>query len=180
MYQHYCTIVEHLIYQNPIYACALNASLHGDASLLAYQPQFDFRETVLTPLLCSDLQIENDLRTFAGWNGLSIKSRIFILPLTVGSKFCELSTFAWQQAPESTLVIRHGDDHTSLFVPPGPASLAGDIARTFLRTGVMPGPRSDAQVTILGHGDTRGPIPGAYDVPTGAIAGDVSSVEDIV
>jgi hypothetical protein len=43
----------------------------------------------------------------------------------------------------------------------------------------MPGPRSDAQVTILAPGSIRGSIPGAYDVPTGAVAGDVSSVEDI-
>jgi hypothetical protein len=48
-------------------------------------------------------------------------ARQFIPPLTDGSKFCgmcslstELSTFAWQQAPASTPVIRHGDDHTSL------------------------------------------------------------------
>ncbi|KAJ7277132.1 hypothetical protein C8J57DRAFT_1581375 [Mycena rebaudengoi] len=202
----------------PLFNNALNASLHGDASLLAYQPQFDSRDTVLTPLLCSDLQIDDDLKTFAGWNNLSLNAQNndpfqiiysqdwqFMLECSVWpypvperttlptqlklmwmtSDFdlnlaTELSTVAWQQAPESTLVIRHGDDHTSLLVPPGPAALAGDIARAFLRTGVMPGPRSDAQVTILGPGDTRGPIPGAYDVPTGAVAGDVSRVEDIV
>lgn len=44
----------------------------------------------------------------------------------------------------------------------------------------MPRPRSDAQVPILGPGSTRRPVPGAYHVPTGAIAGDVSSVENIV
>jgi hypothetical protein len=38
---------------------ALNATLHGDPSLLAYQPQFVFRETVLTPLLCSDFRALN-------------------------------------------------------------------------------------------------------------------------
>jgi hypothetical protein len=111
----------------------------------------------------------------------------------------ELTTFAWQQAPESTLVIRHGDDHTSIlsaFPTPvriqgsltifsfnevdRPAAAAGDVARNFLRTGVMPGPRSNKQVTVIGPGGTRGPVPGAYDVPTGAVAGDISSVENIV
>lgn len=39
----------------PLFAAALNASLHGDASLFAYQPLVDIRESVVTPLLCSDL-----------------------------------------------------------------------------------------------------------------------------
>ncbi|KAF7362951.1 hypothetical protein MVEN_00646400 [Mycena venus] len=221
----------------PLFNNALNASLHGDPTLLAYQPQFDIRETVVTPLLCSDLRasnllldspvvlptnldslsaIDDDVKTFTGWQNLSpsndtdplqiVYSQDWQLMLqcsvwpysapksvTLPTKLklmwmtsdfdlnlaTELTTFAWQQAPESTLVIRHGDDHTSLPIPPGPAALAGDIARNFLRTGVMPGLRSDAQLTILGPGSTRGSIPGAYDVPTGAVAGDVSSVEDI-
>ncbi|KAJ7817950.1 hypothetical protein B0H13DRAFT_1662300 [Mycena leptocephala] len=195
----------------PLFNNALNASLHGDASLLAYQPQFDFRETVLTPLLCSDLRALNLLLEsrvpsintdplqiiysqdwqyilhcsvwpYSAPESVTLPTKLKLMWMTSDFDLnlaTELSTFAWQQAPESTLVIRHGDDHTSLLVPPGPAALAGNIARTFLRTGVMPGPRSDAQVTILAPGSIRGPIPGAYDVPTGAVAGDVSSVEDI-
>jgi hypothetical protein len=44
----------------------------------------------------------------------------------------------------------------------------------------MPSPRSDAAVTIIGPGEKRGPLPGAYNVPIGAVAGDMSSVENIV
>ena len=63
-------------------------------------------------------------------------------------------------------------------VPP-PAATAGDIARNYLRTGVMPKPRSDTAVSIFGPGGMGRSVAGAYDVPTGAVAGDVSSVEDI-
>ncbi|KAJ7246158.1 hypothetical protein B0H12DRAFT_768573 [Mycena haematopus] len=204
----------------PLFSNALNASLHGDASLFAYQPQFDFRETVLPPLLCSDFKFDDNMKTFAGWNNLNadsqsgdplriLSSQIWQMFLTcmawpfpvpestalvtlptnltlmwMTSDFdlnlpTELTNFAWKQAPNSTLVVRHGDDHSSILIPP-PAAAAGDVARAFLRTGVMPGPSSNAQVTVIGPGGTRGPIPGAYDVPTGAVAGDMSSVENIV
>ncbi|KAJ7631585.1 hypothetical protein DFH06DRAFT_698107 [Mycena polygramma] len=202
----------------PLFNKALNASLHGDASLFAFQPAFDIRESVVTPLLCSDFKLDDDIKTFAGFNNLSVNSQSsdpldivysqiwqMLLQCTVWpfpvpehttlptdlpimwmtSDFdlnlpTELTTFAWQQAPNSTLVIRHGDDHTSLYNTP-PAAVAGDLARTFLRTGVMPSPQSNAQVTVLGPeaAGVRGPVPGAYDVPTGAVAGDESSVEDI-
>ncbi|KAJ6455907.1 Alpha/Beta hydrolase protein [Mycena vitilis] len=202
----------------PLFNKALNASLHGDASLFAFQPAFDIRESVVTPLLCSDFKLDDDIETFAGFNKLSVNSQSsdpldvvysqiwqmllqctvwpFAVPehttlptalpiMWMTSDFdlnlpTELTTFAWQQAPNSTLVIRHGDDHTSIYNTP-PAAVAGDLARTFLRTGVMPSPQSNAQVTVLGPeaGGVRGPVPGAYDVPTGAVAGDESSVEDI-
>ncbi|KAJ6540359.1 hypothetical protein B0H19DRAFT_959657 [Mycena capillaripes] len=201
----------------PLFNIALNASLHGDASLFAYQPELDIRETVGTPLLCADLRIDDSLKTFAGFNNLSINSQSsdpfhivysdiwqLILQCTVWSfpapewttlptdlelmwvtsdfdphLATEFATFAWEQAPNSTLVIRHGDDHTTFAIPP-PGAAAGDVERNFLRTGVMPKPSSNAEVTIIGPGGTRGPVSGAYDVPTGAVAGDMSSVENIV
>ncbi|KAJ7631580.1 hypothetical protein DFH06DRAFT_1479849 [Mycena polygramma] len=202
----------------PLFNQALNASLHGDASLFAYKPAFDIRESVLPPLLCSDFKLDDNLRTFAGFHNLSVNSQSsdpldivysqiwqmllqcvtwpFPVPehttlrtdlpiMWMTSDFdlnlpTELTTFAWQRAPKSTLVIRHGDDHTSIFNTP-PAAIAGDLARTFLRTGVMPSPQSNAQVTVLGPeaAGVRAPVPDPYDVPTGAVAGDVSSVEDI-
>ncbi|KAF7362815.1 hypothetical protein MVEN_00631300 [Mycena venus] len=192
----------------PLFNNALNASLHGDASVFAYQPQMDIRESVVTPLLCSDLQVDDDAKTFAGWNNLSVNAQssdplqiiysqdwqlmlqcsVWPYPtpkrttlptqlklMWVTSDFdlnlpTELTTFAWQQAPKSTLLIRHGDDHTTLPVAP-PATAAGDIAREFLRTGVMPGPRSDAQVTILGPGSTRGPRSGCLRCADGCDCG---------
>ncbi|KAJ7709319.1 hypothetical protein B0H14DRAFT_3022840 [Mycena olivaceomarginata] len=183
----------HTVPDFPLFNLALNASLHGNASLFAYQPANDPRESLLTPLLCSDLRLDDSIKTFAGFNNLSINSqssdplhvvysqlwqillqcsvwpfpgpRSTTLPtdleiMWVTSDFdlalpTEMTTFAWEQAPKSTLVIRHGDDHTSFW------DTAGDVARSFLRTGVMPSPRSDAAVTIIGPGEKRGPLPGA-------------------
>ncbi|KAJ7105903.1 alpha/beta-hydrolase [Mycena epipterygia] len=201
----------------PNFNIALNQSLNGDASLFAYQPLGDIRETVGPPLLCSDFKITEDQKTFAAFNNLSINSQssdpahivysqiwqFFLmctawpfdvpdaatlpteLPLMwITADFdlnlpTELTTFAWEQAPNSTLVIRHGDDHTSIFLDP-PANVAQGIAQDFLRTGIMPPASADERITVISPGGTRGPIPGAYDVPTGAIAGDTSSVEQIV
>jgi hypothetical protein len=72
----------------PLFNRALNASLHGDASLFAYRPLADIRESVVSPLLCSDfsasafipvhfqtrrrlLEIDDPIKTFAGWNSLN-------------------------------------------------------------------------------------------------------------
>lgn len=62
----------------------------------------------------------------------------------------------------------------------GAAGAAADLAWDFIRTGVMPGAQDDAQVTVISPGGTRGPVPDPYDVPTGAVAGDVSTIENIV
>ncbi|KAJ7511143.1 hypothetical protein B0H11DRAFT_1789361 [Mycena galericulata] len=202
----------------PLFNMALNRTLHGDASLFAYKPSSDIRETGVSALLCSDFQISGALKTFAGFNNLSINSESsdpakFVyseiwqaalmcaawpfespapatLPtdlqlMWITSDFdltlpTELTTFAWEQAPKSTLVIRHGDDHISILDLPAPASFARKVAQGFLRTGVIPRASADERVTVISPGGTRGPIPGAYDVPTGAVAGDESSVENIV
>ncbi|KAF7342619.1 hypothetical protein MSAN_02018700 [Mycena sanguinolenta] len=58
----------------PLFSIGLNEALQGDASTLAYRPEFDVRETVVGPLLCSDLELDDDLKTFAGFNGLSVNS----------------------------------------------------------------------------------------------------------
>lgn len=41
----------------PLFNFALNASLHGDASLFGYQPSEDVRETITVALLCSDFSM---------------------------------------------------------------------------------------------------------------------------
>ncbi|KAJ6473302.1 Alpha/Beta hydrolase protein [Mycena vulgaris] len=200
----------------PKFNMALNASLHGDASLFAYEPLTDIRETVIPPLLCSDFKLDDGANTFAGFKNLSINSQSsdpagivysvvwqFVLmcaawPFPVPERSTlpsdlplmwmtsdfdlnlptELTTFAWEQAPNSTLVTRHGDDHISILIEP-PAAAAQRVAQDFLLTGVMPLASSDAEVTVIPPGGTRGPVPGAYDVPTGAIAGDTSEVRTI-
>ncbi|KAJ7635317.1 hypothetical protein FB45DRAFT_911269 [Roridomyces roridus] len=200
----------------PLFNIALNESLHGDASLFAYQQQGDIRESIVTPLLCADFQVSGDLRTWEGFHNLSINSRVndphkivysqmwqialmcgawpFAVPapstistelplMLITSDFdlnlpTELTTFAWELTPKSVLVVRHGDDHTSILFPP-PITPVQSIAVDFIRTGVLPGASSNEQVTVYPPGSTRGPIPGAYDVPTGSVAEDTSSIEDI-
>jgi hypothetical protein len=61
----------------------------------------------------------------------------------------------------------------------GPPGAAADLARNFIKTGVMPTAEDNAQVTVISPGGTRGPVPDPYDVPTGLVAGDVSIVENI-
>ncbi|KAJ6477205.1 hypothetical protein DFH09DRAFT_1467846 [Mycena vulgaris] len=171
---------------------------------LGVSPAGDIRETVVSSLLCSDFKLDESEKSFAGFNNLSINSQSsdpagivysqiwqFALmcaawPFPVPERTTlpsdlplilptELTTFAWEQAPNSTLVIRHGDDHTSILIGP-PAAAAQSVAQDFLRTGVMPLASADKAVTVISPGGTRGPVPGAYDVPTGASAGDSSSV----
>ncbi|KAJ7702230.1 Alpha/Beta hydrolase protein [Mycena rosella] len=201
----------------PLFNFALNASMHGDASLFGYIPQQDIRETVVSPLLCSDFKIEDSWKTFEGFNNFTLNARSndtasiiysqtwqFVLmcaawPFAVPEQTTlpndlpimwmtsdfdlnlptEETTFAWQQTPNATLVIRHGDDHTSISLT-GPAGAAAALAREFLKTGGMPGAQHDAQVTVIPPGGTRGPVPDPYDVPTGAVAGDISVIENIV
>ncbi|KAJ6493455.1 hypothetical protein C8R45DRAFT_1095947 [Mycena sanguinolenta] len=200
-----------------VFSKALHAALQGDASIMAYRPEIDVRESSVGPLLCSDIALDDDLKTFAGFNNMSVSSdssdplniiwtmnwqlllQCTVWPFTVDPSIgrvtlpndlpimwvtsdfdlnlpTELTTFAFQQTPNATLVIRHGDDHTSLPLA-APASTAGDLARDFLRTGIMPNPSSNVNVTVIGPGGARGPIPGAYDVPTGAVAGDMDDPE---
>ncbi|KAJ7491251.1 hypothetical protein FB451DRAFT_1222532 [Mycena latifolia] len=56
------------------------------------------------------------------------------------------------------------------------------LPKSFLKTGVLPGAQEDAQLTVIppSASGTRGPVPDPYDVPTGAVAGDVSTTENIV
>ncbi|KAJ7118768.1 Alpha/Beta hydrolase protein [Mycena epipterygia] len=201
----------------PLFNFALNASLHGDASLFGYQPSVDVRETITSALLCSDFKVEDSWKTFEGYNNFSLNAQrndtasiiysqtwSFVLlcaawPFNVAEQTTlpnhlpfmwvtsdfdlnlptEQTTFAWEQTPNATLVIRHGDDHTSIGLT-GAAGATADVAWDFIRTGVMPGAQDDAQVTVISPGGTRGPVPDPYDVPTGAVAGDVSTIENIV
>ncbi|KAJ7291950.1 hypothetical protein C8J57DRAFT_221754 [Mycena rebaudengoi] len=89
----------------------------------------------------------------------------------------ELTTFAHAQMPNATLVVCHGDNHCSIDVAP-PANAVQGIMAQFIRTGVMPGPCDDGFITIVPPG-TCTPVPGAYDVPTGAIVGDISGIQAI-
>jgi hypothetical protein len=107
----------------------------------------------------------------------------------------ELTTFAFEQAPNSTLVIRHGDDHVSIdrasfssrnISHPGltllnlvPATASHPLQVDFIRTGVFPAARDDALVTVIPPGGKRGAVADPYTVALGAIAGDMSTIETI-
>ncbi|KAJ7304768.1 hypothetical protein DFH08DRAFT_721453 [Mycena albidolilacea] len=192
----------------PRFNIGLNASLNGNTSIFAYQPD-DFQigtktcHKVMSAIIVALITFCGLTTVFSQSNPLHIAySAIwqyslqcsvwpFSVPerttLSTDLKFMwmtsdfdlnlptEPATFAWQQAPNSTLVIRHGDDHTSILC----ASQFTGLARDFLRTEVMPGLREDDQVTKIVPGRTRGPVLGAYDVPTGAVAGDMRAVENI-
>ncbi|CAK5263891.1 unnamed protein product [Mycena citricolor] len=200
----------------PLFNRALNASLAGDASLFAYVPAADIRESVVVPLLCSDLKTDNstfaafeELRTNAAssdpnrmvysqiwqfvlmcdaWPFSAPEPSVFSsdLPLMwVTSDFdlnlpTELTTFAFEHTPNSTLIIRHGDDHTSIALP-NTATHALEIA--FLQTGIFPDPAAPSLnqtlVSVFPPGGMRGPVPDPYSVPLGQVAGDFSTVEDV-
>ncbi|KAJ7913856.1 hypothetical protein B0H13DRAFT_2270961 [Mycena leptocephala] len=217
----------------PLFNLALDQALNGNASLFGYMPLEDIRESVVSPLLCSDfrmfsgfwsyfrvvnraLAMTDSQKTFDGFNNFSSNSQpndphsiiysqtwqIALMcsawPYTVPEQPTpnnnvkvmwvtsdydlnlptELTTFAWEQTPNASLVIRHGDDHTSIDFT-GPPGAAADLARNFIKTGVMPTAEDNAQITVISPGGTRGPVPDPYDVPTGLVAGDVSIVENI-
>ncbi|KAJ7878565.1 Alpha/Beta hydrolase protein [Mycena olivaceomarginata] len=191
----------------PKFNKALNDSLNGDASLFAYVPMGDIRDTVVVPLLCSDLK--NTDKSFAGFKALSANSNSsdpaqmvysqiwqftymcsawpFDAPapaplptqlpiMWVTSDFdlnlpTELSTFAFEKAPKSTLVIRHGDDHVSIE--------SHSLEIDFIRTGVFPAARDDALVTVIPPGGKRGALTDPYKVAVGAVAGDMSAIETV-
>ncbi|KAJ7121509.1 hypothetical protein C8R44DRAFT_786373 [Mycena epipterygia] len=81
----------------------------------------------------------------------------------------ELATLEWAQAPNSVLVVRHGDDHGSYNVP-GPARSA---FIDFLATGNLPAATNQTFATIYEPGSKRDPIPDPYSVPVGVAAGDM-------
>lgn len=102
----------------------------------------------------------------------------------------EMTTYEFEQATGSTLVVRHGDDHGTLvgareflfsmipisrlrrpiLVP----SAARDAEFTYLNTGVFPKATNQTFVTVYPPGSKRAGIPSPYAVPVGAAAGDGS------
>ncbi|KAF4628966.1 hypothetical protein G7Y89_g9180 [Cudoniella acicularis] len=84
----------------------------------------------------------------------------------------EWTTYAWEQVPNSALVVRHGDDHVSFLLPDQPST---KITKAFLNTGVLPVAQESEFVSVYTPGMERRPIPDPYSVPTGALAGDVDS-----
>ncbi|KAJ7142072.1 Alpha/Beta hydrolase protein [Mycena crocata] len=196
----------------PLFNKALNESLNGDASLFAYVPAADIRETPVVPLLCSDLKIAN--KSFEAFQALStnanksdpaqmVYSQIWqfvlmcdawefnspdpaVLPtdlpiMWVTSDFdlnlpTELTTFAFQHAPNSTMVIRHGDTHVSIELP---TVASHSLEIDFIKMGVFPAARDDASVTVIPPGGVRGAVSDPYQVPLGVVAGDTSSIETL-
>ncbi|KAE9398532.1 alpha/beta-hydrolase [Gymnopus androsaceus JB14] len=85
----------------------------------------------------------------------------------------EWATFTWSQLPNSTLVVRHGDDHVSFPLVHQPSTI---LTKEFLNTGVSPNAGEDQTlVSVYTPGMVRASISDPYDVPTGAQAGDVNS-----
>ncbi|KAF7314953.1 hypothetical protein MIND_00009300 [Mycena indigotica] len=197
----------------PAFLQALDLALNkGDASKFAYVPAADIRESVVVPLLCSDLKITD--KSFDAFQAFSTNSQKsdpakmvyaqiwqFVLMcdawpfeapepaklptnlplLWTTSDFdlnlpTELATFAFEQAPNSTLLIRHGDDHVSFDLPNLPSH---KLQIDFLRTGAFPPAQDNANVTVIPPGGKRSSVaPDPYAVPLGLVAGDFSAVEN--
>ncbi|KAH8813874.1 hypothetical protein DL96DRAFT_1821095 [Flagelloscypha sp. PMI_526] len=85
----------------------------------------------------------------------------------------EWATFNHNQTPKSTLVVRHGDSHGTIYVP-GPAR---DAIVQYLRTGKV-SPSSDEKLaTIYPPGKTRNDktqIPDPYSIGFGPEQGDAN------
>jgi len=83
----------------------------------------------------------------------------------------EKAVKVWQtQATNSTLVVRHGDDHVSFNLPEVDST---GLTKTFLNTGILPCARDEVLLSVYppgsaGPGGPRDP----YSVPTGLLAGD--------
>lgn len=81
----------------------------------------------------------------------------------------EWASFVWQSAPNSALVVRHGDDHTSFSLVEQPATA---IMRDYLRTGILPKASIGSLVSVYSPGMQPPNALDLYKVATGALAGD--------
>ncbi|KAF7969925.1 hypothetical protein HWV62_25528 [Athelia sp. TMB] len=79
----------------------------------------------------------------------------------------ESATLEFKLANQSTLVVRHGDDHGTVICA------ARSVEIEFLRTGKFPKATNETYVTVYEPGSTRAKIPSPYDVPVGPAAGDI-------
>ncbi|KAF7295808.1 hypothetical protein HMN09_01123700 [Mycena chlorophos] len=86
----------------------------------------------------------------------------------------ELTTVQFGRSPNSTLIVRHGDDHTSLFLTDLPTH---PLQMDFLADGAVPPVQSNVNLTVYPSGTTRAAIPNPYSVPLGILAGDSSAIE---
>ncbi len=84
----------------------------------------------------------------------------------------EWANFAWQTAPNSAFVVRHGDDHTSFSLVDQPATA---IMKDFLRTGILPNASIGPLVSVYSPDMPQPAILDPYNVTTGALAGDQDS-----
>ncbi|KAH8811132.1 Alpha/Beta hydrolase protein [Xylogone sp. PMI_703] len=100
------------------------------------------------------------------------KSMLLVTADFDGSAPTEWTTFTWEQAPNSTLVVRHGDDHVSFLLVDQAST---KITKEFLNTGIIPAAQENEFVSVYTPGMTRKPISDPYLIPVGALAGDVDS-----
>jgi len=84
----------------------------------------------------------------------------------------EWASFVWQSAPNSALVVRHGDDHTSFSLIRQPATA---ITRDYLKTGILPKVSIGPLVSVYSPGMQPSNALDPYKVATGALAGDQDS-----
>lgn len=86
----------------------------------------------------------------------------------------EWATRQWENAPNSSLVVRHGDGHGTFDLPGQPAWI---LETAFSKNGKQPAPTESRLVSVYGPGSQRPPIADPYQGPIGPDAGDHSSIE---
>ncbi|KAH8654995.1 hypothetical protein BGZ60DRAFT_546624 [Tricladium varicosporioides] len=161
----------------------LNKSLTGDGSFFASGPP-NIQLAWAMPLLCNDYGVYQNDQTGVGlsliWQlQLMCSSWPFPIPtqtrlqlpqkmLLVAADFdastpVEWMSFVRETAPNSGLVVRHGDGHVSFQFVDQPST---NITKDFLRTGILPSARNDTQVTVYAPGVKFVGVEDPYLVPT--------------
>ncbi|KAK4700896.1 hypothetical protein P7C70_g5348, partial [Phenoliferia sp. Uapishka_3] len=84
----------------------------------------------------------------------------------------EWATDSFYNTPNSYLVVRHGDVHTSFGFIDVPASAARDIGISYLANGTLPPAQNSSEVAVYTPGTKRAPIADPYSAPQGIAAGD--------
>ncbi|KEF62526.1 uncharacterized protein A1O9_00499 [Exophiala aquamarina CBS 119918] len=101
--------------------------------------------------------------------------------LLVTSDFDDLSATEWtteafEDLPDAHLLVRHGDGHVSFTCQcSDPSDSHPSSAANVIDTGILPQQSTNESVTVYTPGMERAPVPDAYSVPTGFVAGDVNS-----
>ncbi|RDW61639.1 hypothetical protein BP5796_11531 [Coleophoma crateriformis] len=87
----------------------------------------------------------------------------------------EWTTFAWDQIPNSGLIVRHGDDHVSFQLQ---HQCSTTLTKEYLRTGALPSPGKLPLISVYAPRTERDAIYNPYSVPTEPSVNETSTCFD--